>query len=183
MFHYIVGKIIDNQPDYIINDHRGIQALYHGKQTSWAYFLYPMLDERSKTIAYYAFDSAVQKSSFESVLKISWIWPKTAYELARTDQQKLYNAINDFDLSFFQSIKGIGPKTAKKILVELKSNFSEIDLIKINADDRLVKDITKSLGQMGYDRQQVLQLLSKYDQEISQKTLQTVVQRLIGELK
>lgn len=161
----------------------GVGVSYAGTQTQGMFFLYPILDERNRTIAYYAFDTAEQKKSFESIIKISGIGPKTWYELARANPQELQQAVSTFDVSYFQSIKGIGPKTAKKILVELKESFSDTDLIKINADDRLVKDIVKSLGQMGYNRQEVLQYLSQYEEEISQDTLQIVVNRLIKRLQ
>lgn len=92
-------------------------------------------------------------------------------------------AIETFDLVFFQSIPGIGPKTAKKVLVELKSSFSDKDLIKINADDKLIKNIVKTLGTMWYDKTKVLSKLSTYDGVISQETLAWVMQWLIENLK
>ena len=184
MFHLITGNLnnYENQL-YISNDLLGIQATYHGKQSQWTYFLYPIMDEHTKTIKYYAFDSASQKESFSSVLKISGIWPKIAYEISWIDAAKLMQAIDTFDLVFFQSIPGIGPKTAKKVLVEIKSSFSDKDLIKINADDKLVKNIVKTLGTMGYDKTKVLTKLSTYDGVISQDTLAWVMQWLIENLK
>ena len=184
MFHLITGNLhnYENQL-YIANDLLGIQVTYHGKQTQWTYFLYPIMDEHSKTIKYYAFDTANQKESFSSVLKISGIWPKIAYEISWIDSSKLMQAIESFDLAFFQSIPGIGPKTAKKVLVELKSSFSDKDLIKINADDKLVKNIIKTLSAMWYDKTKVLTTLSKYENTISQDTLSVVLQRLIENLK
>jgi Holliday junction resolvasome RuvABC DNA-binding subunit len=82
-------------------------------------------------------------------------------------------------VAFFQTIPGIGPKTAKKILVELKSSFSSKDLIKINADDKLVKNITKTLTAMGYDKTKVLTKLAQYEDEINDETLATVLQWMI----
>ena len=184
MFHLITGKILNEQGNiYITNDLIGIQATYHGSQQQGTFFLYPIIDDHAKTIKYYAFDTASQKESFVSVLKISGIWPKIAYEIAWTDQVKLMHAINTFDLAFFQSIPGIWPKTAKKVLVELKSSFSEKDLIKINADDKLVKNIVKTLWAMGYDKNKVMTTLATYEEEISQDTLSLVLQWLIQNIK
>lgn len=184
MFHLITGKLIYEQGSiYITNDLLGIQVTYNGTAEEWRFFLYPIIDEHAKTVKYYAFDTAGQKESFSSTLKISGIWPKTAYEIARADQSKLMNAINTFDVAFFQTIPGIWPKTAKKILVELKSSFSEQDLIKINADDKLVKNIVKTLSTMGYDKNKVMTTLATYEDEISQDTLSIVLQWLIQHIK
>lgn len=184
MFHLITGNLLqDNGINYITNDMIGIQVTYNGEREQGTFFLYPIIDDHAKTIKYYAFDGASQKESFVSVLKISGIWPKIAYEIAWTDKIKLMNAINTFDLSFFQSIPGIWPKTAKKILVELKSSFSDQDLIKINADDKLIKNIIKTLWTMGYDKNKVMMTLSTYEEEISQETLSIVLQWLIQHIK
>ncbi len=184
MFHLITGKLINEQGSiYISNTMIGIQTQYNGSRDSGTFFLYPIIDDHAKTIKYYAFDTASQKESFSSILKISGIWPKIAYEIAWTDSTKLMDAIQNFDLVFFQSIPGIWPKTAKKILVELKSSFSEQDLIKINADDKLVKNIVKTLSTMGYDKTKIITTLAKYKEEISQDTLSVVLQWLIQNMK
>lgn len=74
MFHLITGKILNEQGNiYITNDLIGIQATYHGSQQQGTFFLYPIIDDHAKTIKYYAFDTASQKESFVSVLKISGI--------------------------------------------------------------------------------------------------------------
>ena len=184
MFHLITGSLSNYENQlYIHNDLLGIQVTYHGKQDKGTYFLYPIMDEHAKTIKYYAFDSASQKESFSSVLKISGIWPKIAYEISWIDSKKLAQAIDSFDIVFFQSIPGIWPKTAKKVLVELKNSFSDKDLIKINADDKLVKNITKTLTSMWYDKTKVLTKLSTYDGVISQDTLSAVLQWLIQNME
>ena len=64
-----------------------------------------------------------------------------------------------------------------------KSSFSEQDIIKINADDKLVKNIVKTLSAMGYDKNKVMTTLATYKDEISQETLSLVLQWLIQNMK
>lgn len=192
MFHFITWTLTQFWSDlYITNDLFGIQVTYKWKESSHPsggargerFFLHPIIDEHSKSVKYFAFDEASQKETFLNLLKIQWIWPKVAFEIAHIEKSKISNAIENFDLAFFQSVPGIGPKTAKKILIELKNSFSDKDLIKINADDKLVKNITKTLTSMGYDKSKVLTTLSKYPDLISTETLSAVLQWMIGELK
>lgn len=195
MFHFITWALTQFWSDlYIANQLFGIQVTYKGKVESkketlnsqlstFNFFLHPIIDEHSKSVKYFAFDEASQKETFLNLLKIQWIWPKVAFEIAHIEKSKISNAIENFDLAFFQSIPGIGPKTAKKILIELKNSFSDKDLIKINADDKLVKNITKTLTSMGYDKTKALMTLSKYPDLISTETLSAVLQWMIGELK
>jgi Holliday junction resolvasome RuvABC DNA-binding subunit len=48
-------------------------------------------------------------------------------------------------VKFFQAIPGIGPKSAKKILLELKDSFNAEDMQRLDLDQKLYKDIVKSL--------------------------------------
>ena len=79
-------------------------------------------------------------------------------------------------------INGVWPKGAKKILVELKGSFSDKDMLKINADDKLVKDITKMLTTMGYDKSRILGALSSYTEPLAKDNIQTIVAWLVKKL-
>jgi len=54
------------------------------------------------------------------MLKVSGIGPKTAFQIVQLPKESFLQAIKTVDVKFFQSIPGIGPKSAKKILLELK---------------------------------------------------------------
>lgn len=183
MFHFFIGKLYKVWKKKLIkNDMFGIEVTYEWSQKEGEYHLYPYIDDNKKTIAYYAFDTNEQKSVFEDLLKINWIWPKTAFHIAQLPQENLQKAIKNFDAKFFQSIPGIWPKTAKKMLLELKDSFDLEDIQKIDIDQRLYKDIVKSLKWFGYDGDRVKSALQKYDGKISKENMSEVIKRLISEM-
>ncbi|MDR2541714.1 MAG: hypothetical protein LBD11_08500 [Candidatus Peribacteria bacterium] len=49
------------------------------------------------------------------------------------------------DVKFFQAIPGIGPKSAKKILLELKGTIDFKQISSMEGEQKLLKDIVKSL--------------------------------------
>jgi Holliday junction resolvasome RuvABC DNA-binding subunit len=51
----------------------GIQIQYLGAKNQGEFFLYPYLDDNKKTIIYFCFDTAEQKTLFESLLKINGV--------------------------------------------------------------------------------------------------------------
>jgi len=105
MFHYFVGKIHHQGGEtMIINDMFGIQVYYLGKQNQGEFFLFPYLDDTKKTIAYYAFDSIDQKITFETLLKISGVGPKTAFQISQLPKANLQQALKNVDVKFFQNI-------------------------------------------------------------------------------
>lgn len=93
---------------------------YAGSKNEGDFFLYPYLDEQKKSVFYFAFDIFEQKESFEQMLKISGVGPKTAFQIVQIPVEELARAIEQLDTKLFQSIPGIGPKLAKKIILELK---------------------------------------------------------------
>nr|MBR6099944.1 hypothetical protein [bacterium] len=58
---------------------------------------------------------------------------------------ELKDAVENLDAKFFQSIPGIGPKMAKKIVLELKDNVQIFEAIQVDQDQKLFKSVTKSL--------------------------------------
>lgn len=180
MFHVFTGKIITywNKP-YIQNESFGIQANYLWTKSEGMFFLFPYLDDNKKTIVYYAFDSAEQKWLFENMLKVSGIGPKTAFQIVQLPKDSFQEAIKSVDVKFFQSIPGIGPKSAKKILLELKWTVGLEDFDKMNVDEKLFKDIVKSLKNFGYDSSRVKEILTTYDGKISKETMPEVIKWII----
>jgi Holliday junction resolvasome RuvABC DNA-binding subunit len=115
-------------------------------------------------------------------LKIQWVWWKTAHQLALLPVDELKQAIETFDLKYFQSIKWIGPKTAKRILVEMKHTLKDNDLIKLQGDQQAIKNIVSSLVGLWYQKSAIQELLKQYDEIISKDTLPVVMKRLIDRL-
>lgn len=183
MFHYFHWKITQfGDKTYIINDHNGIQIHYQTTANNKApssVFLHPHIDDNHKTIRYYAFDTHEQKEVFENLLKINGIGPKTAFHIAQIPQKDIQEAIKDLNVKFFQNIPGIGPKSAKKILLELKDTIKQDDLQKLAIDDKLLKKITSTLKWLGYEAQKVNHMLQKYEKSITEDNLSDVVKWII----
>lgn len=180
MFHLFTGKVHSYQGKiYIQNESFGIQVSYLWTKSEAMFFLYPYIDDNKKTIVYFAFDTAEQQALFESLLKISGIGPKTAFQIVQLPKASFQEAIKTVDVKFFQSIPGIGPKSAKKILLELKWTVGLDDFEKITIDEKLFKDITKSLKNFGYDTSRVKEVLIKYEWQISKDTIPEAIKRII----
>ncbi|HRX64111.1 MAG TPA: helix-hairpin-helix domain-containing protein [Candidatus Absconditabacterales bacterium] len=183
MFHYVNGELKREQNNtFIVNGFIGIQVLYFGKKEKGEFFLYPHLDDNKKTINYFAFDTSLQKDTFEEVLKVNGVGPKTAFQIVQLPKDKLDLAIKTLDAKFFQSIPGIGPKSAKKILLELKGNFEFDDIQKMDIDQKLYKNIISSLRGFGYDTSSIKSTLQKYDGKITKENMSEVIKRVISQI-
>ena len=183
MFHYIKGKVRRNQSDcFILTETFGVQVAYAGGQSEGEFFLYPYLDEGKKSVFYFAFDTLEQKQNFEQMLKVSGVGPKTAFQIAQIPIWELAEAIENLDTKLFQSIPWIGPKLAKKIILELKGNFQLSQASSIDVNQKLFKAVVKSLKNLGYDGQNVKAILSQYQWDLEKADLAEVVKRVISQL-
>ena len=185
MLHYITWSIqqIDSSNILIINPSFGIQALYNGKQkTKWEFFLFPYMDENLKTVSYFAFDTIQQKNAFSQMLKISGVGPKTAFGIANMDPKTLQNAIETFDVKTLQWIPGVGPKTAKRLLVELKSTLTKKDVAKLTIDDKLLRSIVQALKSHGYDATTIKKQLAECPISLDKEHMQDIIKWLISRI-
>ena len=183
MFHYFTGVLKKIKSEsFLVNPSFWIQVSYAGSKKEGDFFLYPYLDEQKKSVFYFAFDTFEQKEAFEKMLKISGVGPKTAFQIVQIPVEELARAIEQLDTKLFQSIPGIGPKLAKKIILELKGNFQLQEAFDIGQNQKLFKSVVKSLKNLGYDASRVKEVLTSYPEPLDDKELSEVVKWVISKL-
>ena len=166
----------------LIHDFVWIQVYYAWIKNEWEFYLFPVYDENRKTYQYFAFDTIDQKQLFEQFLKVNWVWSKTAFQLAQTSKEELSNAVKNMDVKFFQSIPWVWPKWAKKILLELKDSLNANELSSLDVDQKLFKDIVKSMRWLWYESESVKRVLLTYKQPITKEKMPEIIKRIISQL-
>ena len=183
MLHFFCGKIEKYGTTTLLkNTERGIQVAYSGKKAEGGFFIYPHLDDNKKTIVYFAFDTMEQKQIFEQLLKVNGVGSKTAFLISQYGNEALSTAVKNMDVKFFQAIPWIGPKSAKKILLELKGSIDLEQISALDIDQKLFRDIVKSLKGFGYEAERVKTTLSKYEGKISKENMSEVIKRVISQI-
>ena len=120
----------------------------------------------------YGFKDGDERELFFNLNLISGIGPRSAMNiLSGTNPMEFKSRIIDGDVKSLTVIPGIGAKTAKRIIVELKEKF-ETDVIDKNdlglvnnGDNRIIKDAANALQSLGYKSNQVNNILK--DLELS----------------
>ena len=134
---------------------------------------------REDRLDLYGFPEAQGRTFFEKLIGMQGIGPKLGLELCAVPKDLLTQAIRDEDASTLQSIKGIGRKTAEKLLLELKSLAEkQPDLfrsLKRGSDmgHQYDQDAVEALKTLGYDTSTVLNALKKLP-----KNLKTTEERV-----
>ena len=138
----------------------------------------------------YGFVHESERSLFLNLNKINGIGPRSAMNiLSGTSPAEFKQKIIEGDVKSLTSIPGIGAKTAKRIIIELKEVFShDLDASeKIGFDDKketsFARDATSALKSLGYKENQISKAISELQRRsgIPDK-LEDVIREILKEL-
>ena len=103
---------------------------------------------------------------FEKMLSVNGVGPKTGLIIMDKGAGAVLKAIATADLKFFESIKGIGKKTAQRILVDLKGVLVQRESEVEHESFEAYADLTQALSQLGYTSKEISGVIKKMPLEI-----------------
>ena len=132
MYAYIKGIVADrndqqivienNGIGYIINCPLGISAEIGGLGEEVTVYLYQSVKEDD--ISLYGFNSRDQKEMFLKLITVSGIGPKVAHTIcASLSAEQIAAAVMSNNVALLTGVKGLGKKTAERIILELKDKL------------------------------------------------------------
>lgn len=141
-----------------LNTYTQIQSLNEGKL-----FTYLQVKEDAHTL--YGFFDAVEKEMFVLLISVSGVGAATArMMLSSMKPDDISNAIMMKHTSSLESVKGIGRKTAERIVLELKDKVSKLSVSSpglISVDNTLEQDALNALVALGISRPVAEQSIKK----------------------
>ena len=136
MYEFIKGRLTEKTPTYAVIEANGIGYLLHISLHTYSQLkedehctLLVHLVVREDALILFGFSGDDERELFRQLISVSGIGPNTARMiLSSLHPQEIVQAIVLGNVSLLQSIKGIGGKTAQRLIVELKDKLSK-DLI------------------------------------------------------
>ena len=134
MYDYINGILAELNPNYAVIDCNGVGWLINislytysgleGKQNAKLY-VQPIIREDAHTL--YGFIDKNEREIFKLLCSVSGIGPNTArIILSSMNPSELQTAILSEDVNSVKRIKGIGAKTAQRLIIDLKDKIDKI---------------------------------------------------------
>ena len=180
LINSINGVLFSKSPTEAIIDIGGIRFKLHITVATYEVLpkkgdsvdLLTHLHVKEDILDLYGFKDGDERELFFNLNLISGIGPRSAMNiLSGTNPMEFKSRIIDGDVKSLTVIPGIGAKTAKRIIVELKEKF-ETDIIDKNdlglvdnGDNKIIKDAANALQSLGYKSNQVNKILK--DLELS----------------
>ena len=194
MIEFISGDIIEKTPSFVLIDTGGLG--YKVNITLNTYNKLPKLNSEVKLLTYfnvteksqdlYGFNEKIEKELFVMLISVSGIGPKIAINLLSFVQpddfkQRLISG----EVELLTSLPGIGPKTAKRIIIELKDKFIKSDKndlpIENNIDENY--DAYHALINLGYKSNEVKNILNQISNQTDNISTEDKIKQALKALR
>lgn len=179
MYDYIKGKLTYKGPTHVVVEAGGLgyhivislNTFEHIKSQEECK-LYISFQVREDSHTLYGFAEEGERRLFEHLISVSGIGPNTARViLSSITPQEIQAAIIQADVPLIQRIKGIGPKTAQRMVLELQDKLKKEGpdtLISVPKNQTVFDEALSALVMLGFTKNKVEKLLQTlYDGDSS----------------
>jgi len=137
-------------------------------------FLFTHLHVREDALTLYAFPTRDERDTFEALIGATGVGPKLALAMLSVHTPNvLRRAVLDDDKAALTLVPGVGPRTAQRLLIELKSRLDvpDLDLAEAERTPSARAEVRAALTGLGYAPDEVRDALSSLDADGSVEDL------------
>lgn len=193
MYEFIEGKLIEKSPTCCIIETAGIGYFLHITITT-----YSQLENRAQVKLYlhqvirddahllFGFHTRDEREMFRMLLTVSGIGANTArMMLSSLTSDDLHQAILSNNASLLQSIKGIGLKTAQRVILDLRDKITKDkvtgELFPVK-DNRLKDEALSALVILGFNKGEADKVIGKILLAEKSLTLEDLIKKALKQL-
>lgn len=191
MISHINGKLVEKTPTYVVIDCNGVGyklnislQTYSAIQTENCKLLTHLaVKEDSHTL--YGFCTSEERDLFRKLISVSGVGPSTARMILSTySAEEIVHYIITADVAAIQNVKGIGGKTAQRIIIDLKDKVGkgkEISDLLFTQDNTIKEEALSALLALGFTKKvaykKMEEVMKNHEGEI---TVEDLVRRSLG---
>lgn len=172
MISHLNGKLVEKNPTNLIIECAGVGydvkislTTFSSIGSNEAIQLFTQFIVREDAQLLYGFSTKEEREMFNYLISVSGIGPNTALiMLSSLIPSEIANSIASEDVKTIQSIKGIGIKTAQRVIVDLKDKMTkwEFSLLNHNVGHNKNKlDALIALSSLGFDKKNAEKAIEK----------------------
>ena len=179
MYAYIKGDLEEKSNGFVVIDNNGIGYKIFMSNTAIGRLgelhskvkVYTYYQVREDNISLYGFNTKEELRMFELLISVSGVGSKSAINmLSNIEASAFAIAVVSNDIKKISSIKGVGSKTAQRLVLELKDKLkAEQELTKLEEVNEVAKEeeisseASDALQILGYNRKDIERVLKKID--------------------
>lgn len=193
MITHIRGKLVEKNPTYAIIECNGVGYFLHISLNTFAkipdseaVLLFTHLSIREDAHTLFGFADKTEREIFKLLISVSGVGPSIARTmLSSMTTEQIQQAIASEDIPTIQSVKGIGAKTAQRVIIDLKDKILktyELQEDSINTNNTLKAEALSALEVLGFNRRQVDKMIQKIIQESPNISLENIIKQALKNL-
>lgn len=192
MITQIKGRLVEKSPTELVVDCNGVGYSINISLNTYSQlndeeniklFTHLIVKEDSHTL--FGFSTKSERELFKLLISVSGVGASTARTmLSSLTPVEIISSINNEDVNSVQSIKGIGSKTAQRIILELKdkvlsleSDDTQIQMISKDADEAIT-----ALEVLGYSRKQTSKIVNQIKTENHGINVESLIKKALNKL-
>ena len=172
MITHIRGKLVEKNPTFAVIETNGVGYWLNISLNTYSQLpdnefvmLYTHLSIKEDAHTLYGFINKTEREIFRLLISVSGVGPSIARTmLSSMTTDEIQQAIASNNVSVIQSVKGIGVKTAQRVLVDLRDKISKtyaIDEVYISQSNTIKNEALSALEVLGFNRKQVEKVVDK----------------------
>lgn len=165
MITQIKGRLVEKNPTYVVVDCGGVGYLLHislntfsSLPESEAITLFAHLSVKEDSHTLYGFIDKTEREIFRLLISVSGVGPSIARTmLSSMSSEEIQQAIASENIALIQSVKGIGAKTAQRVIIDLKDKILktfDLDTISVVKNNTNKDEALSALEVLGFNRKQ-----------------------------
>ena len=193
MITQIKGRLVEKSPTELVIDCNGIGYLvnislntYSLLSESESISLYTHLQVKEDSHTLFGFFEKTERNLFRKLISVSGIGASTARTmLSSLSPDEIQRAILSENVTTIQSIKGIGLKTAQRVIIELRDKVAvlgDVDDSIIGMSNSKREEALSALEVLGYPRKQTTKVIDKIIGDNSEISVEGIIKDALNKL-
>lgn len=186
MYSFISGTVVEKNPTYVVLDNQGIGYLINitlntftaiGEQQHVKLFVHLAIREDAHTL--YGFYTEAERELFLQLITVSGVGCNTArLILSSMTVKEAVDAIATNNIRMIQGVKGIGAKTAQRIVVDLHDKVGKLEAggeISPVGYNTLKDEALSALMVLGFNKASIEKTLDKLLKQMENPTVEDLI--------
>ena len=193
MITHVRGKLVEKNPTFAVIETNGVGYWLNISLNTYSQLpdnefvmLYTHLSVKEDAHTLYGFINKTEREIFRLLISVSGVGPSIARTmLSSMTTDEIQQAIASNNVSVIQSVKGIGVKTAQRVLVDLRDKISKtfaIDEVYISQSNTIKNEALSALEVLGFNKKQVEKVVDKILLEDKNLSVEVLIKNALKNL-
>lgn len=193
MITHLKGKLVEKNPTYVVVECNGVGYFLNISLHTFSslpsdenILLFTHLQVKEDSHTLFGFSDKAEREIFRLLLSVSGIGASTARTmLSSLNPAQVRDAIASGDVPTIQGIKGIGAKTAQRVILDLKDKILkvyDIDEVSLQSNNTTKEEALSALEVLGYTRRQSEKVVERILSQDSSLSVEDIIKSALKNL-